>query len=48
MSVHQKQKPFKCKICEKEFGQESDLKRHIMAEHEKQKPFKCTVCQKDF
>jgi hypothetical protein len=46
MSVNEKQKPFKCQICEKEFGQKSGLKQHIMSVHEKQKPFKCTFLPK--
>jgi DNA-directed RNA polymerase subunit RPC12/RpoP len=48
MSVHEKQKHFKCWICEKEFGEKSKLKQQIIVVHEKLKAYKCLICEVEF
>jgi hypothetical protein len=48
MSVHEKQKHFKCWICEKEFGEKSKLKQQIIAVHKKLKAYKCLICEVEF
>ena len=47
-SVHEKLKPFKCKICGNKFTRNSGLLWHIRTIHEKKKPFKCKICHSEF
>mmetsp|Transcript_16336 Transcript_16336/g.28234 ORF Transcript_16336/g.28234 Transcript_16336/m.28234 type:complete len:307 (-) Transcript_16336:1295-2215(-) len=37
-----------CHICHKDFGQKSDLTRHVRTVHEGLKQFKCNICSKRF
>ena len=39
-----KNRPFKCDICECTFVQRGKLINHVDAVHEKKKPFKCEFC----
>ena len=34
MCVHEKKRPFKCDVCQADFGRNSDLKRHISKVHD--------------
>ena len=43
-SVHEKNKPFKCDICDYKFSQVGDMNKHIVSVHEKKKLFKCEIC----
>ena len=43
---HEDLKVFKCTTCDKDFGLNSDLNRHIKNVHEKQKDYKCDFCGK--
>ncbi|OZC06401.1 zinc finger, C2H2 type [Onchocerca flexuosa] len=51
MNVHKRrhigEKPFKCKVCGKEFSDVRSLNRHNSI-HVLEKPFKCIRCGKDF
>ena len=47
MRVHSGDKPFKCKVCDKEFIQSSNLKRHLLI-HTGDKLFTCELCSKEF
>ena len=38
--VHEKNKPFDCKLCEKKFSQNSDVNRHVASVHQGNKHFK--------
>ena len=45
-SVHEKKKPFKCDICDYNFFEKGNLKRHTDSVHEGKKPYKCSICDK--
>ena len=47
-SVHEKEKPYKCTICDISFTAKASLNGHISSVHEKQKPQKCTICDTSF
>ena len=47
-TVHEKEKPFKCEICQNSFRNKCLLNRHEIAVHENEKPLKCEICQKCF
>ena len=49
-TVHEreKEKPFKCDLCQKRFGDNCHLNTHQRTVHEKKKPFKCNICQTSF
>ena len=47
-TVHEKQKPFKCEICNKNFSTKNSQKVHITRVHEGKKPFTCDTCGKRF
>ena len=53
-SVHEKNEPFQCDICETSFLQEYSLKQHKESIHEKVKPitedlpYSCMKCPKKF
>ena len=38
-TLHENRKPFKCEICDKGFGQNSILKKHILSVHVEKKPY---------
>ncbi|KAG8237965.1 hypothetical protein J437_LFUL019048 [Ladona fulva] len=46
-SVHLKQKPHKCDVCQRAFSSRSHLVVHF-AVHSDARPFKCSVCDKTF
>ena len=41
------EKPYHCKMCDKQFSQKSYLYKHLRT-HTGEKPFRCTVCDKQF
>lgn len=45
---YDKNKPFKCKDCEKAFRRSEHLKRHIRSVHSTERPFACMFCEKKF
>ena len=47
-AVHNKEKPFKCEVCQTCFGEKVNLNRHQRTIHENDKPFKCGICQKSY
>ena len=48
ITVHEKQKPFKCEICNKSFSTKNSHKVHVVRVHEGKKPFTCDTCGKNF
>ena len=42
--VHERQKPFECKICGASFVNNANLEVHEVLVHEEKKPFECTIC----
>ena len=47
--IHSGERHFKCGICEKCFGQQNSLKRHIATVHDKKKGlFECDYCGETF
>ena len=47
-SVHEKNKPFECEICQMSFAEKGKLTRHIASVHEKKRLFKFDSCPKTF
>jgi uncharacterized Zn-finger protein len=41
-------KVFECDHCDKEFGEESHLTKHVTTVHVNQKNFKCKICERKF
>ncbi len=46
-SIHERNKPFACSVCQRVFSQKGNLKSH-MRTHTGEKPFVCTVCGRAF
>merc|ERR1711971_628655 len=46
-SVHTKERPFHCRLCDKSFHQSVKLKRHQLL-HTGERPFQCDICKKSF
>ena len=42
------QKPFKCDICNANFGQNVSLNTHVATVHEGKQEFKCDICNANF
>ena len=47
-SVHEGNKPIKCKFCEYLCSTKGVVKNHISSVHERKKPFQCKVCDIKF
>lgn len=50
-SIHERNRPSNCEICEKNFLYKSDLKNHIAKVHEEKnlkRSFQCELCKKCF
>ena len=47
-SAHKGIKPFKCGICNSNFGEKGTLKKHVSRFHEGMKQFKCETCNSNF
>ena len=47
MRTHTCEKHYKCKECDKDFGNSSTLSIHMRTQTG-EKPFKCKMCDKDF
>ena len=43
-SVHERKKPFSCKICSYRCSYKSGMKNHVASVHEVKKPYKCKLC----
>ena len=48
LSVHERKKPFECKICQTLFYKSSSLDTHIDTHHKGKLQFKCEICEKRF
>ena len=48
VSVHEENKPFKCKVCGKTFSTNQHVNEHYESVHEGKKRFKCNDCDKAF
>ncbi|XP_014235511.2 zinc finger protein 92-like [Trichogramma pretiosum] len=46
--IHRNVKLYKCKHCQKDFGQRSNLQSHILMVHKKKKDYKCDKCPAAF
>ena len=44
MKMHESEKPFQCKVCNKAFKRKLYLTRHISFVHDGKRPFKCDIC----
>ena len=47
-SVHERNVPFKCNLCDPAFSHKASLKVHIESVHEKNKLSKCNLCDATF
>ena len=45
---HEVKKDFKCQICDKAFGTNGELKKHVSTVHEGKRDFQCQLCDKAF
>ncbi|CAG0885421.1 unnamed protein product [Cyprideis torosa] len=48
MRFHNKEKPYKCNVCERSFIHRYRLKNHVSVIHMGQKPFVCDLCNNSF
>ena len=49
MKVHEGTKKFvKCSLCDKDFGSNAAMKRHVAEVHEKKRPHACSLCDSRF
>ena len=48
LSVHKKERPFKCNECQYSSSDNGKLKRHILSVHKGERLFKCNECDKGF
>ena len=42
-SVHERKKPFSCKICDQSFSEKGSMSKQVASVHEGKKPFKCRM-----
>ena len=42
------QENFNCRICNKDFARECELKKHFLSDHEWKEPFECSICNASF
>ena len=47
-AIHEGNKPFKCDICDAEFGHKHHLNTHVVTVHEGKKQWKCDICNTAF
>ena len=47
LNVHEKIKPYQCKLCNQAFTQSHNLKNHLLI-HLGEKPYQCSFCDKRF
>ena len=43
--VHSGERPFQCKICDKDFKRKDNYQKHLSV-HSGENPYKCNVCDK--
>ena len=48
LNVHDRKKPFKCEVCQANFGQNCELKMHISRAHDNPKLYSCNTCNEEF
>ena len=46
--VHEKQRPFKCDLCDKRFGEKGNQRKHMQSVHMNHRPFQCHLCPSSF
>ncbi|XP_034233323.1 zinc finger protein 354A-like isoform X11 [Thrips palmi] len=48
LRIHSGEKPYECKVCNRKFGQTSNLRNHMSTIHSEEKPHECSICGKKF
>ena len=47
-SVHEQERPFQCKYCQKTFARKCQMSEHVLSAHEGARVLKCGFCDKKF